>query len=683
MAARRRGTGARMLAVFACAVGGAVLVATARGRARLAPVALSAVVTPEAPATKAAVVAPPETKADVAKEEGGGGASEARPHLVFVMLDDVGFNDVGYASSDLSAMTPFMDGLMRDGVRISRLYGQQVCTPSRAAMLTGKLPIHLQLQHWQVAPAEPWGLPVHEATLAQYLKPLGYATHMVGKWHLGHYNNASTPLNRGFDSFYGFYSGGVDYVTHVSQEACVNRTGAYDDDDFRDADHLLRSAEADDEEGRSRHVYVKDPSTGYVWRCYRDLWDGEAAVTDAAGTHQTLLMNERAIAVLEAHDGRRPVFSYVSYPNAHLPLQPPDDVRVRHNATLATVNNTDRRSFAALMLNADESLANLTRRGLVATGLYDTSVIVVASDNGGQVSAMGGGSNYPLRGEKKYLFEGGVRAHAFIHSPLLPAAARGSNYGHLMHMSDWLPTLLEGALGASAAELAGVPLPAGVSNDYANIDGVDHWAALTTGLAEAPRDELLLNIDYLDGAGDYLGYFRAALIIGDWKFIYNEKNISWFSPSDDANFHLNNIHVSGRLTALYNITADPEERNDLKSSYPAQTKRMLKKIQNGYLPTMLESNYRGEDAGCYEAWDAGNFVKPWVDDARERENAKAALLLVADARAAYEDAAFSADADDDAAVRAYHSDGDADIADTLDSLDALISATGGVVGARR
>ncbi|KAK7239798.1 sulfuric ester hydrolase [Aureococcus anophagefferens] len=610
-----------------------------------------------------------ETKQDLAKLAA---AAETRPHVVFVMLDDVGFNDVGYASSDLGETTPFLDGLMADGVRVDRLYGQQVCTPSRAAMLTGKLPIHLELQHWQVAPSEPWGLPTREATMAQYLKALGYSTHMVGKWHLGHYNNASTPLNRGFDSFYGFYSGGVDYLTHVSQEACLNRTD-FDDDDFRRTDHATRSPDDDalDEEGRSAHVYVKDPSTGYVWRCYRDLWDNERPVTDAHGQHQTSLMNERAIAVLERHAVEKksePIFAYVSYPNAHLPLQPPTELLERRNATLLDIPNHDRKNFAALMMNADESLANLTNRGLKATGLYDTAVIVIASDNGGQVSAMGGGSNYPLRGEKKYLFEGGVRAHAVIHSPLLPRAARGSSYGKLMHMSDWLPTLLQGALGASADELAGLKLPRGVVNDYGAIDGVDHWAHVVgaaDAAAAAPRDELLLNIDYLDGSGDYLGYFRAALIIGDWKFIYNEKNISWFAPSDEPNFHLNNIHVSGRLTALYNVTADPGERNDLKSHYPAQMKRMLKKIQNGYLPTMLVSNYRGEDDGCYEAWDDGNFVKPWVSDLREGENARAAL--VADARADYEGAAFGDDG-------TYAVDDDADIATTLADLDALIDA---------
>ena len=126
----------------------------------------------------------------------------------------------------------------------------------------------------------------------------------------------------------------------LSQEACLNRTD-FDDDDFRRTDHATRSPDDDalDEEGRSAHVYVKDPSTGYVWRCYRDLWDNERPVTDAHGQHQTSLMNERAIAVLERHAAERksePIFAYVSYPNAHLPLQPPTELLERRNATLLT-----------------------------------------------------------------------------------------------------------------------------------------------------------------------------------------------------------------------------------------------------------------------------------------------------------------------------------------------------------
>ena len=483
---------------------------------------------------------------------------------------------------------------------------------------------------------------------------------------MGHYNNASTPTRRGFDTFFGFYSGGVDYFSHVSQEACVNRS-FFDDDDLSaparpearaladeadDADDLEHGETTGESGDRARHVYVKDVSTGYMWRCYRDLWDGDSPVEGEAGAHQTLLLNERAIALMERHDASssQPFFAYVSYPNAHLPLQPPEDVFARHNATLSTIANKDRRAFAALMLNADESLANLTVRGLRATGLYERTVLIVCSDNGGLVSEMGGGSNYPLRGEKKYLFEGGVRSHGFIHSPLLPASRAGTRHAHLMHMSDWLPTILEGVLGCTKDELAGATLPSHVVNDYAQIDGLEHWSALTARpdserAATAPRDELLLNIDYLDGGGDYLGYFKAALIVGDMKLIWNEKNISWFEPSSEYNFHVNSIKVSGRLTALYNISNDPEEIHDLKAQHPGTTKKMLTKIQSGYLPGMTQSNFRSADKGCYTIWDKINFVRPWVDDTlAEGETTRKAAALAAvslpEARAAFENALF-------------------------------------------
>jgi hypothetical protein len=174
------------------------------------------------PATEGEVAVDGDDLPPLQNAEGG---MVDKPHLLWVVLDDVGFNDVGYASSDLGLATPFLDDLSNDGIRFSQLYGQPVCTPSRAAMLTGKLPIHLQLQHWQVVPTEPWGLPTQEVILPQYLRALGYKNLMFGKWHLGHFNNASTPRARGFDHFYGFYSGGVDYFTHVSEESCD--TGAW------------------------------------------------------------------------------------------------------------------------------------------------------------------------------------------------------------------------------------------------------------------------------------------------------------------------------------------------------------------------------------------------------------------------------------------------------------------------
>ena len=104
--------------------------------------------------------------------------------------------------------------------------------------------------------------------------------------------------------------------------------------------------------------------------CYYDFWENEVSQTGIGGTHNTELLNNRAIDLVEAHDPATPLFLYMSYPNAHLPLQVPQELYERHNETLGDIPNNDRRDFAALMLNVDEAVANLTI-ALRRTGLYD------------------------------------------------------------------------------------------------------------------------------------------------------------------------------------------------------------------------------------------------------------------------------------------------------------------------
>jgi arylsulfatase A-like enzyme len=518
-----------------------------------------------------------------------------RPNIVFVMLDDVGYNDFGYGSTDLGSMTPYLDGLADDGIKFGQLYGMHVCTPSRAALLSGKYPIHLQLEHWQIAPQEPWGLPTDVLTMPQIIKRFGYKTIAVGKWHLGNYNNASLPLQRGFDNFFGFYSGGLDYFTKMSPDSC--------------------------DDGGVFH--------NGTTACYVDFWREDQPAYDVVGsnaTHTTELLNEYAINAIEENAvSKLPLFLYMAYPNAHVPLQTPKYVRDKYAAKLDEVPNADRRAFAALMLQADDAVNNLTA-ALQREMMYDFSMMIVCSDNGGLISSRGGGSNWPLRGEKKYLWEGGVRVQGFLHSPMLNSKRRGVTYEHMFHMVDFMPTILEGMLGRSNSSLEKF------WPQYALIDGINHWDAIVLGEkyddeAKAsgtlnpheeytgPRNEMLYNIDYLSSKNDYLGYFRAALRVGNWKLVWNEQNISWYEPPTTRGYHVDKVHISGRITALYNLSADPNERFDLKDEQPGQVKLMVAKLLHQYLPSMTVSNYRDADARAYEKWDRNDkFVGPWLAD---------------------------------------------------------------------
>ena len=137
----------------------------------------------------------------------GGAVPIKRPHMVFILIDDMGFNDF-YTSSDISAAWPGVMKLAKNEcMKLEHFYTQPICTPSRGSFMTGRYPLRLGLQHGVINGVQNYGLPLNETTLAQKLGEAGYKTYGVGKWHLGMYNNASTPTKRGFDHFYGYYNG--------------------------------------------------------------------------------------------------------------------------------------------------------------------------------------------------------------------------------------------------------------------------------------------------------------------------------------------------------------------------------------------------------------------------------------------------------------------------------------------
>lgn len=143
------------------------------------------------------------------------------PNIVFVLIDDWGYNDFGSRSTYLSWATPTIDNLASEGILLSNYYTYQLCSPTRAALLTGRFALRTGVN--TVGPE----LPLDETTLAQELKSAGYRTYMVGKWHLGKSTSQHLPTNRGFDSFYGYLDADEDYFTKKSSSAGVSYP-AYD-----------------------------------------------------------------------------------------------------------------------------------------------------------------------------------------------------------------------------------------------------------------------------------------------------------------------------------------------------------------------------------------------------------------------------------------------------------------------
>ena len=302
------------------------------------------------------------------------------PNLVILLADDLGWNDVGYHGSEIR--TPRIDKLAAEGVQLDQFYALQECTPARAALMTGRHPIRYGLQDGVFWPWNKVGLSLKERTLPQALREAGYATVMIGKWHLGIFEPAYLPMARGFDRHYGGpYTGLMDYFQHRYYALDWHRDG---------------------------HPLVEE---GYA----------------------TELLGREAVRVVQQHDFAKPLFLYLAFSAPHAPLQaPPEFVQ-----PYAAIEDENRRTYAGMVAALDEQIGHVLD-ALAARGVLDKTLVLFASDNGG--SPPHGGSNDPLRGIKSELWEGGIRVPAVASwSGVLPA---GSVLKQPLHITDVYPTLL-------------------------------------------------------------------------------------------------------------------------------------------------------------------------------------------------------------------------------------------------
>src|SRR3954470_23101106 len=167
-------------------------------------------------------------------------AEVPRPNVVFLLADDLGWADVGWHGDEIK--TPHLDRLPGSGAKLEQFYVQPVCSPTRAALMTGRYPMRHGLQVGVVRPWAQYGLPLEERTLAQGLREAGYETAIAGKWHLGHITREYLPTRRGFVHQYGHYNGAIDCFTHV-------RDGGFD---------WHRNDQVSRDEGYSTHLIAKE-----------------------------------------------------------------------------------------------------------------------------------------------------------------------------------------------------------------------------------------------------------------------------------------------------------------------------------------------------------------------------------------------------------------------------------------
>ncbi|XP_035668236.1 arylsulfatase B-like [Branchiostoma floridae] len=425
-----------------------------------------------------------------------GSQNATKPHILFIVADDLGWNDVGWHNPDVK--TPVLDKLAHEGVILNQSYVNYVCTPSRTAFMTGYYPYHAGSQHLVFLPQQAQGIPYNFTFLPEKLKDLGYATHMVGKWHLGFCNWKYTPTYRGFDSFYGYYNADEDYYTHVVAGGL-------------------------------------------------DLRDDKEVVNTKNGQYGTYFFTDRMVDIIEKHPADTPLFLYLPFQNVHEPLEVPE----RFENIYMNVQNENRRKLLGMVSALDEAVGNVTM-AMKNAGLWDNTLVIFTTDNGGWIIASG--NNYPLRGGKVTLWEGGTRGVAFVHGKMLQKTGYTNN--EMIHAVDWFPTILAAA--------------GGTADDA--MDGVSQLDTIMSG-QPSPRTEFVYNID------DVFPTKQGAIRVGDYKLIEGVagKPDGWIHPDNLTDSQLDSGDPTSG-TWLFNLKDDPTEHHNLADSMPDKLKEMQAKL---------------------------------------------------------------------------------------------------------
>eukprot|EP00948_MAST-09A_sp_MAST-9A-sp1_P000778 g778.t1 len=501
-----------------------------------------------------------------------------------------------------------MDSLVTNGIELNRHYVHMMCTPSRAAFQSGRLPVHVTTQLSD--PCDKNGaIPYNMTGIAEQLSSLGYETHEVGKWDCGMATWKHTPQGRGYETSLNYFGHGNWMYTEREWQGSQNNKSDI-------------------------------PTWGDI-----DFWDTDKPASHLNGTgYEELLFRDRIKEIISSRNGKeessqRPLFLNYNSKIAHYPLQAPPEYQNK----FSFIEDENRRLYASMVNFLDDQLKSIVTEFKQA-GLWNDTLMILTSDNGGYVKQEEGGcnsttglngpmsndaghgtvcfngeagaNNYPLRGGKYSNFEGGIRVNAFVSGGYLPQHVRGTKNENIIHIADWYGTLCnlaESKIPQSARKQNNLYScfhdGLAVSSQLPDVDSKDQWPILmgTSSEDTTGRETILVHPNLLIHNEWKYAAPSTVMIESAWggPFYPNKTTADTGDAIDQHRFV-----CSATTGCLFNIVDDVEERNDVAEQFPDIVTQM-QKLMEQERKTIWSQSHENDPLCRKEATKRGGFLGPW------------------------------------------------------------------------
>lgn len=454
-------------------------------------------------------------------------STTSQPHIIFMLADDLGWYDTavtGDQSWEAREASKNLVQLADDGMRLANHYVHWHCSPTRRTFLTGRTPLH---HGEQLSKKNSDDIDVRWTWISEKLKSAGYIGHWYGKGHTGYKSTMHLPFNRGFDGGCTMFLGGAGHYTKL--------------------------------------------------QLYNNTVPLERGISSNPTVYSTDLFGSLAVDAIQRHDVSKRLFLYLPWQAVHAPYDVPP-------SCAEPTNESCPNKIRAMVADVDGWVGKMVK-ALKDRDMYNQTLIIFTSDNGGVDDKEGevGGNNYPLRGGKHTVWQGGVRTTTFVSGGFLPSHVRGTTHTGTFHIADWYPTLsaLAGVDGSDDAPVP--PLPVDESNpdqdiyqgnlSWPSVDGLNIWDELI-GHGSTGRKFLWLAADAIIMDGRYK-LVRAQ----PNKHISSAPTTGWRQPDGSwedggeldgpgCGVSFAQRHRNHYRPCLFDLENDEQERHDLAQEMP-------------------------------------------------------------------------------------------------------------------